>query len=76
MPISVPDEDKIERLITALEASDGGPLMVKQVAAEMGVSPNTAGKYVDIAEERGVIETDTYGPAKRVWLPNHAPDEK
>lgn len=76
MPISVPDEDKIERLIAALEASDGGPLMVKQVAAEMGVSRNTAGKYVDIAEERGVIKTDTYGPAKRVWLPDHAPAEK
>ncbi len=41
---------KTEKLLEVLRKAGGGPLKVKEVAELMGVSPNTAGKYVDICE--------------------------
>jgi Mn-dependent DtxR family transcriptional regulator len=62
------DEELIQRLQTALKKAGSGPLMVKQLAGAMGVSPTTAGKYVDIAEAKGLIRTAPYASAKQVWL--------
>ncbi len=54
-----------EKLLAVLEAKF--PLMIKEVAEITGVSPNTAGKYVDILDAKGVVRTDHYATAKRVF---------
>ena len=65
---SVTDEAKIQKLVDVLREANGGPLKVKEVAAGMGVSLNTAGKYVDVAEAGGRVRTNRYGSVKQVWL--------
>jgi response regulator of citrate/malate metabolism len=72
---TVVNQEKIDRLVNALEEADGGPLMVREVAERLDVSRNTAGKYVDIAEATAEVVTDRYGTARRVWLPKEAPSE-
>ncbi len=69
-PTIVADDERIQRLISALQKANGGPLMVREVAEKAGMSQNTAGKYVEICEARGQITTDWYGTVKRVWLPD------
>lgn len=66
--VSVTDDGKIQKLVEVLKKADGGPLKVKDIAAGMEVSLNTAGKYVDIAEAQGKVRTNWYGPVKQVWL--------
>jgi len=75
-PIAVADDGKIQRLLDVLKEADGGPLKVKEVAEKMGVSANTAGKYVDICEAKRQIRTDWYGTVRRVWLAAAFPSEK
>ena len=75
MMIAVVNEEKIERLVDALQNEGGGPLMVREVADRLDVSRNTASKYVDVAEATNEVVTDRYGPARRVWLPDKAPSE-
>lgn len=60
--------DRVQALVQVLKDAEGGPLMVKEVAERLGVSANTAGKYVDIAEAMNLIRTDRYSTARRVWL--------
>ena len=55
----VTNDELIQRLIGALKKAGNGPLMVKQIAAAIGVSLTTAGKYVDIAEARGLVRADS-----------------
>jgi len=66
--IAMVSEDLLHRLLGALKGSGDQPLMVKEVAAKISTSPNTAGKYVDVAESRGWIRTDYYSTARRVFL--------
>jgi response regulator of citrate/malate metabolism len=62
------DDKMLQRLVEALKKAGNGPLMVKQVANAVGVSLTTAGKYVDIAEAKGLVRVTPYASAKQVWL--------
>lgn len=62
------NDEMLQRLVGALKRAGSGPLMVKQVADAMHVSLTTAGKYVDVAEARGLVRVTPYASAKQVWL--------
>lgn len=62
------DQAKIQRVVEVLKGAGGGPLMVRQIAEAMPASPNTAGKYVDICAERGLVEVTPYATTKQVRL--------
>jgi response regulator of citrate/malate metabolism len=63
----VSDSGTTDRLLEALRQS-GRPLMIKEVAQKMGVSANTAGKYVDICEAHGIVKVTKYATARQVSL--------
>jgi Mn-dependent DtxR family transcriptional regulator len=63
--ITTANEEIIDRIKKALEE---GPLYIKQISQKASVSPNTAGKYVDIMVQSGIVKVEPYASTKRVRL--------
>ena len=63
--ISTANSEIIDKILKTLE---DGPLYIKQISLKASVSPNTAGKYVDILAQSGKVRVDRYANAKRVTL--------
>jgi Mn-dependent DtxR family transcriptional regulator len=68
VPEGMADQEKIQRLVESLKKVGGGPLMVREIAIGMKVSLTTAGKYVDVAQAKGLVRVTPYASAKQVWL--------
>lgn len=60
------NEEILNDIVSLLKSE--GPLYIKEIALRVRVSPNTAGKYVDILQARGTVRIDKYATAKRVLL--------
>jgi len=63
----VADQTLIQSLQAALR-KNGEPMMIKALAEAMGVSQNTAGKYVDICAMAGLVTVKPFATAKLVSL--------
>jgi Mn-dependent DtxR family transcriptional regulator len=63
----VADQSLIQSLQEVLR-KNGEPMMIKALAEGMGVSQNTAGKYVDICAMAGMVTVKPFATAKLVSL--------
>lgn len=63
--ISTANSEIIDKILKTLE---DGPLYIKQISLKASVSPNTAGKYVDILAQSGEVRVERYASTKRVTL--------
>lgn len=63
----MPDEELIEKYKDILEQSSK-PLMIKDLAEKSDTSRQTAGKYIDIMEARGMVDVDKIATAKQITL--------
>jgi hypothetical protein len=61
------DSDLLRRVVEAVVKAPSVPLKMKEVASAAGISANSAGKYVDLAERDGYLRTVYYGPIRQVW---------
>jgi len=69
--INMVSDALMQALLDALKEAYPQPLMVKELAQKAETSPNTAGKYVDVLEARGLVTTQPYATAKQVVLKEH-----
>ena len=64
--VKTANSEIIDKILKSLEE---GPLYIKQISLKTSVSPNTAGKYVDILAQTGKVKVERYASTKRVSLP-------
>lgn len=58
-----------KKILTYLAARGGAPTNIRMVAAQAGITPLTAGKYVDTLEAGGEIHTLRIGNSRLVSIP-------
>ena len=63
--ISTANSEIIDKILKSLKE---GPLYIKQISLKASISPNTAGKYVDILAQSGEVRVEKYASTKRVTL--------
>jgi Mn-dependent DtxR family transcriptional regulator len=69
--INMVSETRVQALLDTLKEAYPQVLMIKELAQRAETSPNTAGKYVDILEARGLVTIRPYATAKQVVLKEH-----
>lgn len=69
--INMVSETRVQALLDALKEAHPQPLMIKELAQKVETSANTAGKYVDILEARGLVTVQPYATARQVVLREH-----
>ena len=61
-------ETRVQAFLGVLAEAYPQSLMIKELAQKAGTSPNTAGKYVDVLEARGLVIVRPYATTKQVTL--------
>jgi Mn-dependent DtxR family transcriptional regulator len=60
-------EDIITEILTLLQSANK-PFYIKEIAERLGISANTAGKYVNILDAKGIVKIEKFATAKVVSL--------
>lgn len=60
-------EDIITEILTLLQSANK-PFYIKEIAESLGISANTAGKYVNILDAKGIVKIEKFATAKVVSL--------
>lgn len=60
-------DDIITKILTLLQSANK-PFYIKEIAEKLGISANTAGKYVNILDAKGIVRIEKFATAKIVSL--------